>query len=462
MESAFFFFINPGSLDSLPSKLYPMKNKPVIVINRMYAGSYLQTHLGHEVINLIQADNGCFYLYLNPYGNLTNRSTQGGIMLLTKLVNRYCHEVIGIAPCLQIANGVVGVKNFSAKLSCEQKNYIKNQPQGDIRYGGVSIIDLFDNNDQQDILVTYKAMKVVRPKDNVRIFIQYADCSVNRKIDATLYDTSYCIVVDLSNRKAPSTALRSFIYGEGKDENDYRIIFDEIINNPDLWEATSVPKLNLNLTNHKRRGISIFDICRIQDDENCISNAFAWFMAQPQYQDLWKGFFNAISPKTISWSGDLSVQREVNAGNNGRIDILARDHNNVIVIENKIKSDVIKSGGNKVSQLSRYYGYIKKAPEFKGLTDLFILLTPGYSTVRLTGINKRNWIHITYKCLYDYLTKNLSVICGDSNFMALYDVLLRHTFPTEGDFLYHEMQEKLIERIVEIKKNNNNGNNANP
>lgn len=424
----------------------------VIVLNRMYAGSYLDSHLGHEVINLLQADNGCFYLYLNPYGNLTDDSTENGIMLLTKLVNRYCHEVIGMAKGLKIADGVVGPVRHTTQLKSEQATYIKKQPQGDIRYGGVSIIDLFKNNDQQEILVTYKAEKVVRPKDKVRIFIQYADCPDNRKIDATLYDASHCVVVDLSNRKASSTALRSFIYGEGKDENDYRLIFDEIINNPDLWEATSVPKLNLNLTNHKDRGISIFDICRIQNDENCISNALAWFIAQPQYQDLWKGFFNAISNKTISWSGDLSVQREVNAGNNGRIDILAREKNNVIVIENKIKSDVIKASGNKVSQLSRYYEYIKKAPEFKGLKDLFILLTPEYSTVRLTGIDKQNWIHITYRCLYDYLKKNLSVICGDSNFMALYNVLLRHTFPTEGDFLYYEMQENLVERIKEIKK----------
>lgn len=42
-------------------------NKP-IVLNRMYAGSYLSTHLGHEVINMFQADNGKHYLYLNSNG----------------------------------------------------------------------------------------------------------------------------------------------------------------------------------------------------------------------------------------------------------------------------------------------------------------------------------------------------------------------------------------------------------
>ena len=40
-------------------------SKKTIVLNRLYAGRYLSTHLGHEVINMFQADNGKHYLYLN-------------------------------------------------------------------------------------------------------------------------------------------------------------------------------------------------------------------------------------------------------------------------------------------------------------------------------------------------------------------------------------------------------------
>ena len=40
-----------------------------LVLNRMYTGSYLSTNLGHEVINMFQADNGKHYLYLNAKGN---------------------------------------------------------------------------------------------------------------------------------------------------------------------------------------------------------------------------------------------------------------------------------------------------------------------------------------------------------------------------------------------------------
>lgn len=39
-----------------------------IVINRMFTGKYLRDNIGHEVINLFQADNGKYYVYLNDIG----------------------------------------------------------------------------------------------------------------------------------------------------------------------------------------------------------------------------------------------------------------------------------------------------------------------------------------------------------------------------------------------------------
>ena len=40
-----------------------------IVLNRMYVGGYLELNIGHEVINLYQADNGRNYIYLNSTGD---------------------------------------------------------------------------------------------------------------------------------------------------------------------------------------------------------------------------------------------------------------------------------------------------------------------------------------------------------------------------------------------------------
>ena len=49
------------------------QEKPGIVLNRMYVGDYLSSNLGHEVINLYQADNERHYIYLNATGDLEKK-----------------------------------------------------------------------------------------------------------------------------------------------------------------------------------------------------------------------------------------------------------------------------------------------------------------------------------------------------------------------------------------------------
>ena len=42
-----------------------MNNKTEgIILNRMYAGDYLDENIGHEIINLFRADDNCNYIYL--------------------------------------------------------------------------------------------------------------------------------------------------------------------------------------------------------------------------------------------------------------------------------------------------------------------------------------------------------------------------------------------------------------
>ena len=52
-----------------------------IVLNRMYTGSYLSSNLGHEVINMFQADDENYYLYLNAKGNFAAEGKEVGIIM---------------------------------------------------------------------------------------------------------------------------------------------------------------------------------------------------------------------------------------------------------------------------------------------------------------------------------------------------------------------------------------------
>ena len=72
--------------------------KEGIVLNRMYVGDYLTSNLGHEVINLYQADNGSNYIYLNATGDFV-KAHQDSIeyMLFVKYFYKVEVEVIGMA-----------------------------------------------------------------------------------------------------------------------------------------------------------------------------------------------------------------------------------------------------------------------------------------------------------------------------------------------------------------------------
>ena len=73
------------------------ENKKGIVLNRMYTGSYLSTNLGHEVINMFQADNGKHYLYLNAKGNFSDSGKKVSTMLLVRHIEKNKVEVVGMA-----------------------------------------------------------------------------------------------------------------------------------------------------------------------------------------------------------------------------------------------------------------------------------------------------------------------------------------------------------------------------
>ena len=68
-----------------------------IVLNRMYVGDYLDSNLGHEVINMFQADDGNHYLYLNARGNFTSSGKNVDTMLLVRGIGRNRVEIIGMA-----------------------------------------------------------------------------------------------------------------------------------------------------------------------------------------------------------------------------------------------------------------------------------------------------------------------------------------------------------------------------
>ena len=60
-----------------------------IILNRMYAGSYLEEHIGHEVINLFKADDGSNYIYVNEENVLSNSNNTMTKFCLSQSLDTY-------------------------------------------------------------------------------------------------------------------------------------------------------------------------------------------------------------------------------------------------------------------------------------------------------------------------------------------------------------------------------------
>ena len=438
-----------------------MDNKG-IVLNRMDgSGEYLHTNLGHEIINFFQADNGKHYLYLNATGNFAKEhENKIGHMLFVKYYDKGIVEVIGMATGLEDIPGANMPLKRDKKFKEVDKNIWKHQidfiNNEEVCYGGKSILDIFSGAEQQSIFITYKAEKVYRIKSSHRIFICFS--SVNS--DANLPIGG--IVIKLSEINQAKTSLKQYIY-PSNSEKDYEAL-KKLIDDEYLWE--SVGKVDLDQYKASRQMISLFDICQIQNNENCFSNALAYFMMQPQYYELWVEFFEKFKIDEefkINLDKDFSVEREASAKieedhneedhntkpSGGRIDLLIRDGKNIIVIENKIKSDINSVAKDKFdcNQLDRYVNYIEwlKSENEKGH---FILLTPNYNVPTLKEEMQNIYKIVTYGEVYDFLSQHKFKFENDLNFVAFFNAIKRHTFKTENEYYFQEMMEKFYRRLI--------------
>lgn len=431
-----------------------------IVLNRMYVGDYLSTNLGHEVINMFQADNGGHYLYLNATGNFgKEHSGKIGYMLLVKYHSENIFEIIGMANGLTEVDGSnvaqhKDLKKINEDVYSVQKDYIEKE---NITYGGAPLLKIFNNAEQQNVYVTYKAERLYKPCQ--RLFIGYGKTEM--KTD-----------VVLEGYKQAKTTLKTYVYPEGtlssdtkkenveEKKNDYTKLLD-LINRNDLW-LEHKQRIDGNVLNISTREVSIFDICQIQNDENSFSNALKYFMEK--YPKLWKMFFAMYG---VDLDYNYTVTREESAKiedkdfkttekQSGRIDLLIRDDKNIVVIENKIKSDINSIGGdNSAGQLERYYNYInwkiEKGDNDKQKKSAFFILAPNYNCPKET----MNGIYqvITYRELYNFL-EITDAAKSDCNFRAFHEAMHRHIHPNVNDYLYYEMLEKFVSRINEVNQKN--------
>lgn len=396
-----------------------------IIINRMYNGEYLEDgNLGHEIINMYSSDNGHNYIYLNHTGEFaeSHQGKVGAVILARTLEGKKMIEVLGLA---------IGIKDIYApkQSSKEQKNFIR---QNDIKYAGVYLDKLFQGNKFQYVYITFEAEKVIRPKGQIYIsFNQSAPNTIEENEDKTN------VIVNLSQNKQARASLKQ--YFDSNKEEDYNSLY-KIVTDESYWgeSVSGVSLLNDKLDSKKE---TLFDICRIKYSELAYSNALAYFIRL--YPHMFSDFLSIKSNCNIST--DIYVSRE-----EANIDLLLREKNHIIVIENKIKSHINgcvftrNKPEQEHSQLEKYHKYANK---IKGKRQLVcILLLPDYNDINLSEyVRGEFYSKIFYSELYEFLLEQPEYK-SDYCFRDFVDAMLSHTKPYSND-LYDEMKQLFIERI---------------
>ena len=135
-------------------------NNQGIVLNRMYVGDYLASNLGHEVINLYQADNPQNYIYLHSTGDFV-KAHQGQVshMLFVKYYGIGEVEVV-------LADDIVGSRGLA----------MGTEEDGDVgecgQIGGFDDLEAFVSESVNFSLVVYDVSNAIEVFAGGQLFLE--------------------------------------------------------------------------------------------------------------------------------------------------------------------------------------------------------------------------------------------------------------------------------------------------
>jgi hypothetical protein len=443
----------------------------------MFRGDYLTNELGHEIINLFDADDGKHYIYVNPRGYV-NEKKYGKIdtILLVRHVKDFQVEIIAKASKLRLFNGATDVHlshdNIKYNQALKDTKKKQNNECNSIRYGGKKLVDIFGFNtpgDKQYVLVTYEAGDFRRTKKN-----EYIDFK-NKEI--------------VGEAEMPRQPLTVYYYPKKENgEKIYAHLLKKIIEDDTKWESKKNSQKKIKIDEEIKDNFNYLNIIGKADDELAFSNWFHYYLKNIS-------ILNSFAKEVLSMNGAVKIDKfsaktEV-LREKERIDLLVidADSKQMLVIENKIKSGINRrkkaknqtqdSGKNKKDQdemeeektedVCQLAGYRKSAQGIareKGILDVnrikYYIFLPNYSTIRKEDCCGYNIVK--YDEISKFFEKELNAITSAQNSQYYFDcfvmaqfvkALCRHksSYP---DSLFEDNYRQFIERIKELNSSDRN------
>lgn len=393
-----------------------------IVINRMFTGDkYLNDsgneNIGHEIINLFRADDKNNYIYFCDSGKYNSSEYQ---------LPKYSFQV---RPAGEKLLEIINIARINAKAEIDAEAEIDVSK---ITYGEIELEKIFADNEKQEenkqrleTFVTFKASKVIKPLSPQ--YIAYAG-HIGQIPDCL--NCAFKVNEHLRNYITPS-------------ENDFIILdsfaqkaFTDTSNWTEVDDTVAVSQAG-----YKEPRVTPGDIYGISNLELPYSNAFKFFIEK--YPQLLSGILGEVCSyfDTHPNYQITKIDREWN-----NIDILIEvDNELVIVIENKIFSDLNGKKENEITQLDKYERIITKEDKYNAYNKIFILLLPDHNNINID--NYTNWHKLFYSsvssCLDEFVKTN-----NDEQLKDFAEMVSRHS---DKDYNYSVMKRRFERALIKAK-----------
>ena len=365
-----------------------------IVLNKTFVGEWLkgsEDNVAHEIINFFKADDGNIYIYNTPYGAnvansenyyieylfLTSAKTNGKYYL------EYCIEIEKSLHYISIGkNEKESNLNSKIKKGKEQIEEALCKKLGNINYDGIPITKLF--SDPIKVLpFTFQASKIYKAKELITIDekdFAVIDPETNKVVKDYNFARNFGYVLENKNSKIYNELKKSF------PENAPQGFWEEqIINSFKLLNAT----IEDNKNKIKALDSNLFlDLIDNYKAEECYTKILYKLMK------LCPEFTKTIVKKLTGkeYNEEFEVEVEYNT-NPGRIDLLAHSEECLVVIENKIDSNITVT--NNTSQLKKYDDWVNNGKEEKTFNKNvhnkhFVIIAPDYRLHSIT-LEEKYW-----------------------------------------------------------------------
>lgn len=139
----------------------------MIILNNMYTGRYIsqQGNLGHEAINLVRADNGNFYIWLNSMGVCTHGNTDDCTILMVRTINSTLYKVLAKAEHCHLCDGA-NISRLKSNAGIEDKaQRAKLQKNLGVTYNGRD--PMKDIYHEEDMFATFWTKTVCEANGDV-------------------------------------------------------------------------------------------------------------------------------------------------------------------------------------------------------------------------------------------------------------------------------------------------------